>query len=87
MKLIGALATFALVMGFAVVAALAIGWGMSLWGRFRYFFIAPPPLAIDPVVGHVDALQQSYDRAQAHAHAHTSCDSGHSGGADCGSGD
>ena len=87
MKLIGALATFALVMGFAVIAALAIGWVMSMWGNFRSFFISPPPLAIDPVAGHVDALKHSHDRAQALAHAHDNCVSGHAGGADCGGGD
>ena len=89
LKLLGALAYFVMIMGVAAIGALAIAWTASCVGGsvgvFRSWFLGPTPLAIDPVVGHVEGLRHSYDRGQAHANAPENCTGDNAGGS-CGDG-
>jgi hypothetical protein len=63
LNLITVLASFIGLMALAAVAALALGWLYANWGTLiRKVLPLPPVIAVDPVVGQVDALKDSHHR-------------------------
>jgi hypothetical protein len=65
LNLITALAGFLGIMALAVIGALGLGWLYANWGSLiRMILPLPPVIAVDPVVGQVDALKDSYHRWQ-----------------------
>lgn len=65
LNLLTAIAGFFGILALASVGALGVGWLYANWGSLiRMILPLPPVIAVDPVVGQVDGLKDSYHRWQ-----------------------